>query len=117
MHQILKIKIIGAYDEKDNKKFGTSSKKIFFYKPGKTERFSLRVGLIEFNEGITLSYAQTFDKSNNYYPFIPFAYLLKKMKKNLLYYILLQKLKKMKNFQDSILLFMVVSLMHFMILL
>ncbi len=46
MHQILKIKIIVAYDEKDNKKFGTSSKKIFFYKPGKTERFSLRVGLI-----------------------------------------------------------------------
>ena len=44
--------------------------------PGKAKkRFSLRLGLNTFSEGITLSYAQTFDNSENYRPFTPFAYL------------------------------------------
>ena len=44
--------------------------------PGKAKtRLSLRIGLNRFNEGITLSYAETFDNSENYSPFVPFAYL------------------------------------------
>ena len=44
--------------------------------PGKAnKRLSLRIGINKFNEGITLSYAKTFDNSENYKPFIPFAYL------------------------------------------
>ena len=44
--------------------------------PGKAKkRLSLRIGLNTFSEGITLSYAETFDKSENYRPFTPFAYL------------------------------------------
>ena len=74
----LEDKMIRVYDGKNNKKCGTFSEEIFYGKPGKRERLSLRLGLVEFNEGITLSYAQTFDNSNNYYPFIPFAYLSKK---------------------------------------
>ena len=47
----------------------------FLESPGKAERLSLRIGLNKFSEGITLSYAETFDKSENYKPFTPFAYL------------------------------------------
>ena len=43
--------------------------------PGKGERLSLRVGLNTFSEGITLSYAETFDNSEDYRPFTPFAFL------------------------------------------
>jgi len=37
-------------------------------------RKSLRIGLIKFNEGITLSYAEKIDKNKNYEPFTPFAF-------------------------------------------
>ena len=47
----------------------------FLESPGKAERLSLRIGLNKFSEGITLSYAETFDNSENYTPFTPFAYL------------------------------------------
>lgn len=48
----------------------------FLESPGKADiRLSLRIGLNKFSEGITLSYAETFDKSENYFPFTPFAYL------------------------------------------
>ena len=43
--------------------------------PGKAkQRLSLRIGLYKFSEGITLSYASTFDDSENYCPFTPFAF-------------------------------------------
>ena len=48
----------------------------FYESPGEAEeRLSLRIGLNKFSEGITLSYAETFDNSENYKPFTPFAYL------------------------------------------
>jgi len=52
------------------------------------KRFSLRVGIEFFNEGITLSYAKAKDNSNNYEPFIPFAYLTDEQKEKpfILYY-------------------------------
>ena len=37
-------------------------------------RKSLRIGLVKFNEGITLSYAQKIDQNKNFEPFIPFAF-------------------------------------------
>ena len=57
--------------------------------PGKAnKRLSLRIGLNTFSEGITLSYAETFDKSENYRPFTPFAYLSDPINKRpfILYY-------------------------------
>ena len=57
--------------------------------PGKAEiRLSLRIGLNKFSEGITLSYAETFDKTEDYRPFTPFAYLTDPRKKRpfILYY-------------------------------
>ena len=56
--------------------------------PGEAERLSLRRGLNRFSEGITLSYAETFDKSENYFPFKPFAYLTDPINKRpfILYY-------------------------------
>ena len=57
-------------------KYGYFQPDHFLKSPGKAERrLSLRIGLYTFSEGITLSYAQTFDNSENYNPFIPFAYL------------------------------------------
>ena len=60
----------------------------FLESPGEADRLSLRIGLYRFNEGITLSYAQTFDNSENYSPFTPFAYLTDPDKKRpfILYY-------------------------------
>ena len=57
--------------------------------PGKaSRRLSLRIGLKTFSEGVTLSYAETFDNSENYRPFTPFAYLSDPDKKRpfILYY-------------------------------
>ena len=54
---------------------------------GETDRLSLRIGLNRFSEGITLSYAETFDNSENYTPFKPFAYLTDSKKKTF-YFIL-----------------------------
>ena len=56
--------------------------------PGEADRLSLRIGLYKFSEGITLSYAETFDKSENYFPFKPFAYLTDPINKRpfILYY-------------------------------
>ncbi len=56
--------------------------------PGEADRLSLRIGLNKFSEGITLSYAETFDKSENYFPFKPFAYLTDPINKRpfILYY-------------------------------
>ena len=53
-----------------------------------TKRLSLRVGMKYFNEGITLSYAKTYDNSENYEPFNAFAYLTDKEKDKpfILYY-------------------------------
>jgi hypothetical protein len=61
----------------------------FLKPPGKAQkRLSLRIGLNTFSEGITLSYAKTFDKSEDYRPFTPFAYLSDKEHKRpfILYY-------------------------------
>ena len=61
----------------------------FLESPGKADiRLSLRIGLNRFSEGITLSYAETFDKSENYFPFTPFAYLTdpEKLRPFILYY-------------------------------
>ena len=60
----------------------------FLESPGKAERLSLRIGLNKFSEGITLSYAETFDNSENYAPFTPFAYLSDptKLRPFILYY-------------------------------
>ena len=60
----------------------------FLESPGETDRLSLRIGLNRFSEGITLSYAETFDNSENYTPFKPFAYLTDSKKKRpfILYY-------------------------------
>ena len=57
--------------------------------PGKADkRLSLRIGLIKFSEGRTLSYAETNDNSEDYSPFTPFAYLTDPTKKRpfILYY-------------------------------
>ena len=60
----------------------------FIESPGEADRLSLRIGLNKFSEGITLSYAETFDNSENYAPFKPFAYLTDPKKKRpfILYY-------------------------------
>ena len=48
----------------------------FLKVPGKADkRYSLRIGLNKFSEGITLSYAETPNNSEDYSPFTPFAYL------------------------------------------
>ena len=74
-----KDRIINVFNSELYKnKCGTFSQIIFYDKIGKKERFSLRLGLVKFNEGITLSYAETYDNSENYSPFTPFAYLSKK---------------------------------------
>ena len=57
--------------------------------PGKADkRLSLRIGLIKFSEGISLSYAETSDNSEDYSPFTPFAYLTDPTKRRpfILYY-------------------------------
>ena len=53
------------------------SKPYHFLKvPGKADkRYSLRIGLNKFSEGITLSYAKTPNNCEDYSPFTPFAYL------------------------------------------
>ena len=60
----------------------------FLESPGEAERLSLRIGLNKFSEGITLSYAETFNNSEDYSPFTPFAYLTDPSKKRpfILYY-------------------------------
>ena len=59
-----------------NVKNGYFQPEHFLKCPGKAnKRLSLRIGLNTFSEGITLSYAETFDKSEDYRPFTPFAYL------------------------------------------
>lgn len=63
----------------------------FLKSPGEADRLSLRIGLNKFSEGITLSYAQTFDNSENYTPFTPFAYLTDPEKQRPFYYIMILK--------------------------
>ena len=74
------------YNEGNNNKeleVGRFSNKIVLENsPGQAGRLSLRVGIMLFNEGITLSYAKSFggvDENNNlikdYTPFTPFACL------------------------------------------
>ena len=72
--------------QKSENGFFTSEQ--FLKSPGKADRLSLRIGLNKFSEGITLSYAETFDNSENYSPFTPFAYLTDPSKKRpfILYY-------------------------------
>ena len=59
-------------------------------KPGEKDRLSLRVGIKVFNEGITLSYAKSLDKTNNhnYSPFTAFSCLSDKTEEKpfILYY-------------------------------
>ena len=106
----------GCYNnEKPEERFiyekDTQSSKNGFFKPehfiespGKAERLSLRIGLNRFSEGITLSYAETFDGSDNYSPFIPFAYLTdpEKQRPFILYYD--PKIKKEGNSRGPIVL-------------
>ena len=73
-------KIIKVNDKKDDNtirsgKFCNEIK--LNEKPGQEERLSLRVGIILFNEGITLSYAKPLDDNNknDYSPFKVFACL------------------------------------------
>ena len=65
--------------EKDSEKIngnGFFQPDHFLKVPGKAnERFSLRIGLNKFSEGITLSFAETSNNSEDYSPFTPFAYL------------------------------------------
>ena len=65
------------YEKEDNNsKNGFFQPEHFLESPGKAHiRLSLRIGLNKFSEGITLSYAETFDNSEDYRPFTPFAYL------------------------------------------
>ena len=58
----------------------------FLESPGETDRLSLRIGLNRFSEGITLSYAETFDNSENYTPFKPFAYITDSKKRPFILY-------------------------------
>ena len=76
------------YEESQNSKNGFFRKEHFLPSPGKADRLSLRIGLSRFSEGITLSYAETSDNSEDYEPFIPFAYLTDQQKKRpfILYY-------------------------------
>ena len=61
-----------------------NNKFVLINSPGQTGRLSLRVGIILFNEGITLSYADSFEgKDNNnkikdYSPFTQFSCLSNK---------------------------------------
>ena len=74
---------------KQKSKNGFFTPEHFLEPPGKAkERLSLRIGLNKFSEGITLSYAETSDGSENYTPFEPFAYLTNPEKKRpfILYY-------------------------------
>ena len=64
------------YEESQNSKNGFFRKEHFLPSPGKADRLSLRIGLSRFSEGITLSYAETSDNSEDYEPFIPFAYFI-----------------------------------------
>ena len=65
--------------EKDSKEIngnGFFQPDHFLKVPGKADkRYSLRIGLNKFSEGITLSYAEASNNSEDYSPFIPFAYL------------------------------------------
>ncbi|KAG4092785.1 hypothetical protein H8356DRAFT_1049181 [Neocallimastix lanati (nom. inval.)] len=73
-------------DENKNGKFKYDTK---LPPPGECkDRISLRPGLIKFSEGITLSYAETIDSSEDYSPFTPFAYLTDTSKERpfILYY-------------------------------
>ena len=91
----------GSYNNKDpegrfifvkgtkNVKNGYFQPEHFLKCPGKAnKRLSLRIGLNTFSEGITLSYAETFDNTENYRPFTPFAYLSDPVNKRpfILYY-------------------------------
>ena len=73
---------------KQKNKNGYFQPEHFYESPGEADRLSLRIGLNKFSEGITLSYAETFDNSENYKPFTPFAYLSDptKLKPFILYY-------------------------------
>ena len=57
-------------------KNGVFKNEHFLKCPGEApKRFSLRIGLHTFSEGVTLSWAEKIDKSKDYSPFTPFAYL------------------------------------------
>ena len=58
-----KVKIIKVF-YKNMKSFnGSFLNDENYISPGKAKRFSLRMGINEINKGITLSYAETLDKS------------------------------------------------------
>ena len=73
----------GKFETTEFLRIGNNEEKINILK-----RYSLRHGITEFHEGITLSYAKTIDNSNNFLPFRPFAYLTDKTKEKpfILYY-------------------------------
>ena len=74
-NEIEKNRFIFEEGTKDIKN-GFFSREHFLKCPGKApKRFSLRIGLHTFSEGITLSYAEKIDNSKDYSPFTPFAYL------------------------------------------
>lgn len=66
------------YEKEDNySKNGFFQPDHFLESPGKASdiRLSLRIRLNKFSEAITLSYSETFDNSENYRHFTPFAYI------------------------------------------
>ncbi|ORX59905.1 hypothetical protein BCR36DRAFT_408277 [Piromyces finnis] len=69
-------KNITSLEPNDTRKNGRFKSDVMLPSPGKCkDRMSLRTGLIKFNEGITLSYAEFTGDSKTYSPFTPFAYL------------------------------------------
>ena len=71
----------GKFEATEYLKIGNEEKNII-------PRYSLRIGIKEFHEGITLSYAKTLNNTKNYAPFQPFAYLTDKNQEKpfILYY-------------------------------
>ena len=79
---------ISIYKDEYKTKCGTYEKKELLETPGSAKRYSLRIGIEQFFEGETLSYAKKIDNNSNYEPFSPFAYLTDKTKEKpfILYY-------------------------------
>ena len=67
-------KTIGELNTNKNDKFSPEETLEPIGNDKSITRKSLRIGLVKFYEGITLSYAQKIDQSKNYEPFTPFAF-------------------------------------------
>ena len=74
--------------KEDKNNYGKFVSEEYIKSPGKHKRYSLRIGVRRFEEGINLSYAKKFQVDKGYEPFTPFAYLTdeKEEKAFILYY-------------------------------